>query len=327
MSMPTDFEWSYTDEPHATRRQLIKKAHPEVSTLMGPFWGTKWLVMGAVAIQVFMCSAVRDLTWPWLILCAYTIGGVINHSMTLAMHEISHNLAFRSLNMNRLFSYIANLPLGIPSAAQFKRYHREHHKYQGEDGVDTDIPTKTETSVVTNSVMKVLFVFCQPLFYALRPMVMVPKKPGLQEAINYTMVFGFDAVIGYFFGVKAVVYLIAGTLLGMGLHPMAGHFIAEHYTFVKGQETYSYYGPLNWFSFNVGYHNEHHDFPNIPGYRLPALRKMAPEFYDNMPHHSSWMKVIVEYIMDPTVGPFSRIKRDRMEPSRKAKLMAGQDQY
>lgn len=87
---------------------------------------------------------------------------------------------------------------------------------------------------------------------------------------------------------------------------MAGHFISEHYVFKPGQETYSYYGPLNLLTWNVGYHNEHHDFPRIPGSKL---YKVAPEYYEGLVSHKSWSQVIHMYIVDPTIGPFSRMKR------------------
>merc|ERR1711988_86646 len=119
----------------------------------------------------------------------------------------------------------------------------------------------------------------------------------------------FNLLVYFYSGRNGVLYLILGTLLGMGIHPLAGHFVAEHYTFITGQETYSYYGPLNIFSLNVGYHNEHHDFPFIPGSRLPLLREMASEFYDTLPHHESWSAVIWQYINDPNICPHSRVKR------------------
>ena len=37
-----------------------------------------------------------------------------------------------------------------------------------------------------------------------------------------------------------------------------------------GQETNDYYGWLNRIQLNIGYHNEHHDFPSVPWNRLPT---------------------------------------------------------
>jgi len=113
-------------------------------------------------------------------------------------------------------------------------------------------------------------------------------------------------------GAGALAYLFAGSILGLGLHPLAGHFIAEHFEFVSGQETYSYYGPLNWFTYNVGYHNEHHDFPKVPGRMLPKVReicKSSPEFYENLPHYDSWVKVLIGFIFYENMTCFCRVKR------------------
>jgi len=307
-STPKDFYWSSTDEPHASRRREILKKYPQVTSLYGHDTSTKFVVLGWVSMQFAMAYLTRDLSWGWIALAAYCIGAWPTHALFLAMHEISHNLAFAKPVYNRLLGCFANSPTVIPHFSMLQKYHMEHHQYQGVDGIDTDVPTTAEGKYFTNTLKKMLFVFIMPALYGIRPLFVKQKSPGLWEAINWSFVFTADILVWYYWGPKALGYLFLSVWLGSGLHPVAGHFIAEHYVFIKGQETYSYYGPLNAITFNVGYHNEHHDFPRIPGSRLPTLKKMAPEFY-TMPSYTSWTKVIWDYITDPSIGPYSRMKR------------------
>jgi sphingolipid 4-desaturase/C4-monooxygenase len=58
-------------------------------------------------------------SWKFL-LTAYVIGATANQNLFLAIHEISHNLAFRSAFANRLLAIFANLPIGIPYSASFR---------------------------------------------------------------------------------------------------------------------------------------------------------------------------------------------------------------
>jgi len=307
----SDFEWSYTEEPHATRRKEMLGKYPEIKKLMGSDPRFKYIVTALVMIQILVCFTIKDHSWMVVLALAYIFGGTINHSLSLAIHEISHNLAFGHAKplTNRVFGFFANLPLAVPISISFKKYHLDHHRYQGNEKKDVDIPSRMETVLFTRTLSKFIWIILQPWFYAIRPFFINPKPLVALELINIILQISFDYVVIQFWGIKAFVYLLAGTFLGTGFHPLAGHFISEHYMFVKGYETYSYYGPLNWLTWNVGYHNEHHDFPSIPGSRLPQVRQIAPEYYEDLPCHDSWVKVIWDFIFDPEVGPYSRVKR------------------
>lgn len=308
-TVPKDFHRSYTDEPHASRRKEILSKYPQIKDLFGYDYRTKYITAFWVITQFIMCYSVRNYSWTTIFLVAYTFGAVSNHALFLAMHEISHNLAFSKPTHNRILGVFANTTTAVPHFSMFQRYHMEHHQYQGVEGIDVDVPTKYEGEFFTNSFLKLFFIIIMPAFYVIRPLLLKPKTPQFWEFVNWSVVLGVDALIVYFWGVKSLLYFLLSSVLGSGLHPIAGHFIAEHYVFVKGIETYSYYGPLNLVVFNVGYHNEHHDFPRVPGNKLGQLRSIAPEYYDSLPQHTSWAKVIWDFIVDPEVSPFSRVVR------------------
>ncbi|KAH7098635.1 dihydroceramide delta(4)-desaturase [Auriculariales sp. MPI-PUGE-AT-0066] len=310
---PRDFLWLLTEEPHRSRRMEILKKHPEVTKLMGHEPLTKWVVLLVVSIQLAAAYLLHDthpLSWKFL-LTAYAIGGTANQNLFLAIHEITHNLAFKGLKANKALAIFANLPIGIPYCALFKPYHIEHHKNLGEDGIDTDLPSRVELLCLNNVLGKVFFCIFQILFYALRPGFIHAQKPTEWLVYNALTQVLFDYALFSTCGLNAVIYLIASSFFAGSLHPCAAHFIAEHFLWDgTDQETYSYYGPLNILAYNVGYHNEHHDFPSVPWTRLPKLRALAPEFYDVLPAHPSWPMVTVNFILDRDIGIYSRAKRN-----------------
>lgn len=107
--------------------------YPQIKKLFGTDPNLKWTVLAMVTTQLIMCYFIKDASWPVLVVTAYCFGGVINHSMTLAIHEISHSLAFGYTKpfANKALAIFGNLIIGVPTAVTFKRYHLDHHRYQG----------------------------------------------------------------------------------------------------------------------------------------------------------------------------------------------------
>jgi sphingolipid delta-4 desaturase len=310
-------EWLYDEEPHSKRRKEILKAHPEIKDLMGYDSNIAYIVTAEVVVQLVMCYLLMDASWTTIFILAYCLGGVLNHSLGSAIHEIGHNLAYGHANpvKNRLLSLLCNVPIVAPMAISYKKYHADHHRYLGEENQDVDIPTRLESYLFRHPITKIIWLILHPIIHSLRPFYKSPKPVTGWEMINGAFQIIVDLIILKVFGVKSLIYLLSGTLFGLGFHPLAGHFISEHYEFTNtGQATMSYYGPLNFILFNVGYHIEHHDFPYIPYNKLPEVKKIAPEFYQQ-PYHTSWIKVLWDFIFDKNHGPQARTVGYHLRPS------------
>jgi sphingolipid delta-4 desaturase len=83
---------------------------------------TKYVVFFVVSLQITCAILLRHFSpfSPLFIFVAYAIGGTANHNLFLAIHEITHNLAFQGVAPNKMLAIFANLPIGIPYAAAFK---------------------------------------------------------------------------------------------------------------------------------------------------------------------------------------------------------------
>jgi sphingolipid delta-4 desaturase len=264
-----------------------------------------------VGIQLAGAWFLADKSWWWILGVAYFFGAFVDHSLFVMIHECAHRLLFKNQAANRLAGIFANIPQIFPSSVSFERYHIKHHSFQGIHELDADLPNRWEARLIDNYFIgKVIWFLFYPLFQTFRISRLKEIKPfDGWIALNWGVQIAFVAAVWYFLGPKALVYLTASFFFSVGLHPLGGRWIQEHYLTHGEQETYSYYGVLNTVAFNVGYHNEHHDFPSVPWNKLPQLKNTASEYYDSLASHKSWTKLWLRFLFDRELSLFSRIVR------------------
>lgn len=302
------------DQPHPERTRAILKAHPEVKKLFGRNPWTAAIMLGILVLQTGIAYGMGKLgvQYWWLsLIAAYAIGAFANHTLYVIIHEATHNLVFTSKTWNRWVAILADLPNTFPGSMGFNVYHLKHHAHQGDYDYDADLASRWEAKLIGNSTLgKAIWLLFFPVFQITRPPRLKAIKMWSKWSwFNLIAAVTYDVLIIWLCGWNGMIYLWASFFFSIGLHLVGARWIQEHYTTTPEQETASYYGPLNFIALNVGYHNEHHDFPSIPWNNLPKLKALAPEFYDNLQSHTSWTKLLFKFLFDRNYSLFSRVER------------------
>jgi sphingolipid 4-desaturase/C4-monooxygenase len=289
----------------------MTKAHPEILKLVGHYWPSFFIVLGLCSTMGATSYLLKSASWPLIILMSWFFGAFVTHSLFVMVHEAAHNLIFKSSWANKLVGIFCNIPQVLPSAIAFRTYHLLHHLHFGELDTDADLAFHWEAKWVGNSWWrKSLWLCCFMIVEAIRPMKLTKGKLFCKWTIlNIVVVLGANALIFWGWGAKSFTFLLMSSIFAIGPHIVGARWIQEHYTMKEGQETYSYYGPLNFIQFNIGYHNEHHDLFRVPWIHLPKLKAMAPEFYEDLYYHKSWTGLLIKFLFSKDLSLYSRIVR------------------
>ena len=297
------------DVNHRARRAQILHAHPAVRSLFGPDPLVAVFGVGAMVLQFALAVLAMRLPWWGVLLLAVGAGAFIMHAINCVVHECTHNLVFRSPALNKAFAQFVSLPGLVPSAAAFRHYHLLHHSFFGLRYMDSDVASHWEVRVVGRSAWrKLVWLLLLPLSYTvLHPLFVRQRIPldGWLVANVVSTILAWWFVVT-FVGWPAIAYLLISTYLSVGPHPAGAHILQEHIAFDGGDGMASYYGPINLISVNLGYHLEHHDIPQIAGWRLPELQRLAPQFYEDQFRHASRLRGLWQFVTNPGIGLDSR---------------------
>ncbi len=306
------FRWSHDSEPHKQRTKEIIKQHPEIRQLIGKNPYTFLVILLCVGVQIALAWILKDQSWWWVLPASYLIGAFACHTLFVCIHECAHNLIFKNRTLNTIAGIIANLPLLLPSSVSFQKYHLKHHSFQGVEELDADMPYRWEARLINNRFFgKAVWLLFYPIFQMLRPVRL--KEINLFDKwtfINWIVQFTFTGLVIYFLGWKSFVFLMASFFFSVGLHPLGARWIQEHFLTHGDQETKSYYGVLNTVNLNVGFHNEHHDFPSVPWNKLPNIKRYASGYYDTLGSHKSYTILLLQFLFNRELSVFSRMARN-----------------
>ncbi len=128
------------------------------------------------------------------------------------------------------------------------------------------------------------------------------EKYGTKRwAVVYPLLsFVMVGILFWLGGWVSILYLLLAQSFTTGfLHPHNFGIILSNSHF-HGHKCYqpssSLYGWSNWLYFNFGLHTEHHDIMGIPWSRLGKLRRIAPEFYDDLMITKSYARLAFQFM-------------------------------
>jgi fatty acid desaturase len=265
------------------------------------------VVLALIQIALLAVGVATATTLPlgWAVTLGLALVFLMCTNYQCVAHNALHNPFFSSDRLNRIFSIVNTLCIGVPQSL-YRVHHLHHHKYNNDAKDRVTGTTKDVTSTYRygrDDSEEPIVTYAAIGFFrsSFRHMWDQAKSKGLlglvfAESIALAAFVVLLAAIdwrGFLFFYAPVWYL--GQMAAM-----AENYL-EHHGAIPGDrrtDSVSAYGRLyNLIWFNNGYHQEHHWRPQVHWTKVPELRdQLPPETARRVLRTAHWFNFFVPSI-------------------------------
>jgi fatty acid desaturase len=283
----------YSEHAVALRRELgtvlpredLRRFHEKAAVRHLLIAARQFAILGLTTWGLVRVSS--PLLWvPLAFVQGFTI-----FNFTVLLHEVLHHLVFARPRprLERMLGFLYAVPSGI-SASQFTRWHLDHHAELGSEDGD---PKRHYLSPKRNARWFKLL-YCTPALFPIYFRAARRESASYPADLQRTIAWERRLSILVQLAALAAVWALGGTAAAMRVYVVPVFFVfpiaftlnrlGQHYDIDPAD-------PVKWstlvrghwfwdFAFlNSNYHLEHHYFPGVPFYRLPALQRALKPFY------------------------------------------------
>jgi fatty acid desaturase len=240
--------------------------------------------LGLIAV-IGILIAMREPYWPLLMLPQ----GIFIIFLFTALHEATHETAFRSAALNKSVAALCGFLVVVPPN-WFRYFHFAHHRHTQDQERDPELMAKKPETIWDY----VRYLSGLPLWWsAIKTLVLnalgrskddyVPAR-GRAAVVNEARIM---LVLYAALGLGSV-YLQRSEILWVWLLPiligqpfLRAYLLAEHARcplvanmFENTRTTFTT-AAIRFLAWNMPYHAEHHAYPVVPFHKLPALHRLT----------------------------------------------------
>ena len=242
---------------------------------------TEFAVFLSLAAAGFWVSIyARSVASAPILAAGIVITAIALNTFPLLVHEGMHGLLFA----NRRWNWIASVLLGSTFLMSFSAYrvlHLRHHRYLGDPRDPDDYHNYSRSRPVVWGLHFVRLIFGPVLYICLIPVLALKHGSPAQRkliCIEYTLLVSMYSVLLRMFSYRElfVVWIVPLLLMGAltAIRGFTQHGITEASDPYLASRTMLPRPMVAFFLLHENYHLEHHLFPEVPSYHLPALHAL-----------------------------------------------------